>query len=240
MGQISTFFTWREYFAPELYACGSKSFPTKIFTHFGRPTVENYDSVFFIGVGPDLRSVILRCDQIGQISKFFIWREYFGPELDASGPESFPPGFYTYFGRPTAKNYDSVFLTCLRPELMFGPFEVRWVKFLKFWPGETSDLYDSGAESFPPRFFTHFGCPTARKLQFGFFNRCATKWCFWPACDQNLYLVLSRWAPGKIFKILTWRDFGPLRQWRQKFPFRIFHSFWLPYHRKLRFGHFDH
>ncbi len=56
-----------------------------------------------------------RGDQMGQISKFFPWRVYFGPELNASGPKSFPPGFFTHFGRPTAKNFDSVFLTELRP-----------------------------------------------------------------------------------------------------------------------------
>ncbi len=48
---------------------------------------------------------------MGQISKIFTWRQYFVPVLDASGAESFPPGFFTHFGRPTVKNFDSVFLT---------------------------------------------------------------------------------------------------------------------------------
>ncbi len=55
-----------------------------------------------------------------------------------------------------------VLLTGVRPEPMFSLFEVRpWVKFSKFRPGETSDLYANGVESFLPGFFTHFGRPTA-------------------------------------------------------------------------------
>ncbi len=45
MGQISTFLPWRENFAPEHDASGLKSVSHENFTHFGRPTVENYDSV---------------------------------------------------------------------------------------------------------------------------------------------------------------------------------------------------
>ncbi len=66
-----------------------------------------------------------------------------------------------------------VLLTNVRPKPGFGPFEVRpLVKFSKFLPGETSDLYANGPESFPPRFFTHFGRPTSRmcsqKLEISF------------------------------------------------------------------------
>ncbi len=52
---------------------------------------------------------------MGQVSKIFPWREYFAPELDACGPECFPPEFFTQFGRPKAENFDSVFLTKVRP-----------------------------------------------------------------------------------------------------------------------------
>ncbi len=45
MGQISTFWPWRDYFVPEHDASGLESIPPGNFTHFGRPTVENYDSV---------------------------------------------------------------------------------------------------------------------------------------------------------------------------------------------------
>ncbi len=41
-----------------------------------------------------------------------------------NGPESFPLGFFTYFGHPTAENYESVFLTGVRPESGIGHFEV--------------------------------------------------------------------------------------------------------------------
>ncbi len=44
---------------------------------------------------------------------------------------------------------------------------------------------------------------------------------------------------GQIFIILSWREFGPLRQCCRKFPSRIFYPFWPPYHQKLRFGLFD-
>ncbi len=44
---------------------------------------------------------------------------------------------------------------------------------------------------------------------------------------------------GQIFKILTWRDLGPLRQWSRKFPSRIFYPFWAPHGQKLQIGLFD-
>ncbi len=46
VGQISKFLPWRENFAPEHDAIGLESIPPpRNFTHFGRPMVENYDSV---------------------------------------------------------------------------------------------------------------------------------------------------------------------------------------------------
>ncbi len=48
---------------------------------------------------------------MGQISKFFPWRENFGSEHDASGLESIPPGNFTHFCCPMVENYESVFLT---------------------------------------------------------------------------------------------------------------------------------
>ncbi len=81
-----------------------------------------------------------------------------------------------------------VLLTGVRPKPGFGHFEMRpWVKFLKFWPGETLDLYANGPKSFPPGFFTPFWCPNAgnyksvfltgmrQKSMFGLFDRCATR-----------------------------------------------------------------
>ncbi len=98
----------------------------------------------------------------------------------------------------------TVLFSSVRPKPGFGPFEVQpWVKFSKFWSGETWDLYANGPESFPPGFFTDFECPRAKnyesvflscdqmvlltgmrpKLGFGHFNRCVTislSWNFWP------------------------------------------------------------
>ncbi len=54
---------------------------------------------------------------MGEISKIFTWKEYFAPELDASDRESFLPGFFNHFGRPIAKNFNSVFLTKVRPNV---------------------------------------------------------------------------------------------------------------------------
>ncbi len=78
-----------------------------------------------------------------------------------------------------------VLLTGVRPKPGFGSFEVRsWVKFSKFWRGETLDLYANVPESFPPRFITHFGRPTAENNELVFltivrpisaFDRRATK-----------------------------------------------------------------
>ncbi len=45
MGQISKFLPWRENFTLEHDASGLESIPPGNFTHFGRHTVENYDSV---------------------------------------------------------------------------------------------------------------------------------------------------------------------------------------------------
>ncbi len=44
---------------------------------------------------------------------------------------------------------------------------------------------------------------------------------------------------GQIFKILTWRDFGHLRQWSRKFLSTIYYTFWPPHSRKFRFDLFD-
>ncbi len=86
-------------------------------------------------------------------------REYFASDLYANG---LPPRFFTHFGHPTAESYESVFLTVVRPngacdrratKTGFVPFEEQpWVKFSKFWPGETWDLYVNGPESFPSGF----------------------------------------------------------------------------------------
>ncbi len=46
IGQISKFLPWRENFAPEHDASCLESIPRRNFTHFGRPTAENYERSF--------------------------------------------------------------------------------------------------------------------------------------------------------------------------------------------------
>ncbi len=44
--------------------------------------------------------------------------------------------------------------------------------------------------------FYSFWAPHAQKLWIGLFDCRVTKWCFWPACDQNLDPVLLRCDRG--------------------------------------------
>ncbi len=96
-----------------------------------------------------------------------------------------------------------VLLTGVWPKPGFGPFVMRlWVKFSKFWPGETSNLYTNSLESFPPRFFTYFGRPTTKNYESvfltivrpaGAFDQRATKTrvrSFWPSCNYFPISVL--------------------------------------------------
>ncbi len=101
-----------------------------------------------------------------------------------------------------AKNYELVFLTVVRPNGAFDrratetwvrPFEVRpWVKFLKCWPGETSDLYANGPESFPTGIFTHFGRATAKNYESVFLTVVRPKPRFGPF-DRRATISLSRY-----------------------------------------------
>ncbi len=62
-----------------------------------------------------------------KLSKFFP-RET--SELYANGPESFPPGIFTHFGRPTAENYELDFLTVVRPNRAFDQRATKtWFRF---------------------------------------------------------------------------------------------------------------
>ncbi len=132
--------------------------------------------------------------------KILTRREYFASDLYVN---CLPPRFLIHFGRPMAENYESVFLTGVRPKPGFGPFVGRlWVKFSKFWRGETLDLDSNGPESFSPGFFTYFGRSTAKNYDSvflttvrpnGVFHWRATKTrvrSFWPSCDYFPILVL--------------------------------------------------
>ncbi len=140
MGQIFIFFAWREYFTTELHTCGHKSFFPGFVNHFGRPMDKNFDSVFLTGVRPEPGIVIFRCVQLGQISKFLPWREYFAPEFDASGPESFSSGFFYQLGRHTTEKFHSIFLMVCDQNLLSILRCAKWVKFPKFSPGESISL----------------------------------------------------------------------------------------------------
>ncbi len=88
-------------------------------------------------------------------------------------------------------------------------------------------------------FLLVLGAPRAKITNWSFWPACDQIRYFWPACDQNLGSAFWAATMGHIFKILPWRDFGPLRQWSRKFPFTIYHPFWPSYGRKFWFGLFD-
>ncbi len=95
-----------------------------------------------------------------------------------------------------------VHLTSVRPKPRIGHFEVRlWVKFSKFWPEKTSDLYVNGPECFPPWFVT--------KFRFGLFEEGATKWVKFPNFSpgesityQKFTLVVPEVSPQNFLPVL--------------------------------------
>ncbi len=121
MGQIFKILAPGE--TSDLYDNAPESVSQRFITHFGRPTAENFNSGFLTKVRPNGSS----------FPTFTLKRVSL--ELDASGTESFSPGFFTRFGRPMTENYESVFL--LRCDQMgqvskFYQFSVmglqKWVK----------------------------------------------------------------------------------------------------------------
>ncbi len=84
-----------------------------------------------------------------------------------------------------------VLLTDVRPKPGFGPFVVRLqVTFSKFWLLENFGPLRQWSRKFSSGIFYLFWAPHGQKLRIGLFNRRETKWCFWPACDQNQGSVL--------------------------------------------------
>ncbi len=111
--------------------------------------------------------------------------------------------------RPKITNWSfwpscEVLLTSVWPKSGFGPFEVSLrIKFLKFWPGETSNLYGNGPKSFPKGFLPILAAPLLK----------ITNRSFWLPCDQ-MVLLTSVWLnPG----------FGPF----EVVPSVKFSKFWL-------------
>ncbi len=123
-GGATKFLPWRYFFAPELGASGPESVPSKFFTHSGRPTPENYVSVFLTGVRQKPEIVFGGATKWCKIPTF-PWRDCFAPELDVSGPKNVPLWFFTHFSRPSAEKYVSVFLTGVRQN---GVFDWRAIK----------------------------------------------------------------------------------------------------------------
>ncbi len=80
IGQYFRILTWREYFASENYASGTKSFPPGFLTHFGRPVAKNCESglfdhratkwCFWMACDQNLDSVLLRCDNGSNFQNF--------------------------------------------------------------------------------------------------------------------------------------------------------------------------
>ncbi len=101
------------FFGPELDESGLESFLQGTFTNFGRPMAEHCDSVFLTKVRPNVpKTEFFYMERLGETVST--------PTFDESGLESFPPGTFTNFGRPTARNCDSVFLTGVRQKPGIG------------------------------------------------------------------------------------------------------------------------
>ncbi len=107
---------------------------------------------------------------------------------------------FTRFGRPMPKNSDLVVLSMVWPN---GTFDQRatktWVRYI--WGATTGQIFKiltwrdfvplhQWFQKIPSRIFYPFWAPHSWKLRIGLFHHSATKWCFWPASDQNLGSVL--------------------------------------------------
>ncbi len=117
MVEIFQLFPWGEYFAPELNVIGPISFSPGCILILSALLPKILIRSFWPACDGNPETVILRCNQMGQISEFFLWREYFAAELYACEPKRFPSRIFSHFGRPTAKNFDLVFLTGVRPKV---------------------------------------------------------------------------------------------------------------------------
>ncbi len=127
------------------------------------------------------------------ISKIFHWREFFAPETEGRSPECFPPVIFMNFGRLLDENFGSVFLTVVRPEAGIAFWgATKWSNFQIFALEREfcSGTWRQWSRNYPFWKFHPFLPPHGRKLQIGLFDRRASKWWFWPSCDQNPCLVV--------------------------------------------------
>ncbi len=88
MGQISKFLPWRENFAPEYDASCLESIRSGNFTHFSRPTIKNYESVFLTVVvvngGFDRRATKIYVGRFDRRATIILSR-YFRPMVRLMG-----------------------------------------------------------------------------------------------------------------------------------------------------------
>ncbi len=120
--------------------------------------------------------------------------QHFLPILGAPQPKIMNPFFWLSCDQ-------MVILTGVRPKPGFGHFEVRpWVKFLKFWPGETSDLYANGPESSPPGFFTPFWDPMAGNYESGFLTGLRQMMLFTNVRPKSMFGLFDHCATRKGLK----------------------------------------
>ncbi len=95
---------------------------------------------------------------------------------------------------------------------------------------------------FLPRIFYPFWEPHRRKLRIGLFDRRATKWCFWLACDQNLDSVFLWWNYGSNFsKFWPVETLDLYANGPESFPpgFLTYFGFWAPHGQKFQIDLFD-
>ncbi len=114
----------------DLYANGPKSFPPGFFTHFWRLTAKNYESVFLTVVRkmvlltvvrPKPGWVLLRYDHGSNFQNFDLEKLWTCTSMVLKVSLQ----VFNHFGRSLAENYESVFLTVVRPN---GAFDLRAIK----------------------------------------------------------------------------------------------------------------
>ncbi len=94
-----------------------------------------------------------------------------------------------------------VLLTSVWPKSVFSFLRCDHVQIFKIFNWRYFGPLRQWCRKFPYQFFYPFWAPHSWKLPFGLFDHCATKWCFWPACDQNLCSVfLTVVRPGMASK----------------------------------------
>ncbi len=114
----------------------------------------------------------------------------------------------------------------------------RWVKIENF-DQERVFRFGPLRQWSPSRTFYPFWAPTAENYESVFLTGVGPNGAFDWRATKTCIRSFSGATIGQIIKILTRRDFGPLRQWSLKFPSAIYYQFWRPHSRKFRFRLFN-